>query len=148
MANLPVDSIELRLLIQEPEEGMTKPVRINDDSCIEEANRMLVQYGIPKNLIHTRGSAIDGQKVSDRCYSAYRTVVIDPYGGVHLCCMRAHMSKGDVAYIGSIRLNKLTDILDNAQQSMNLAGPTLCWSCSHRDLDFNNTVLTMMREGE
>jgi len=142
VAQIPLDGIELRNLITSLRDSLHRS-NIESNHCvsIQVIKARLLAKGIEQGIIDTSLQNPHEKPVSKQCFAIYRTAIIDPYGGVHLCCMRAHLPPSDIACIGSIREKSLLDILENASESLNLVGSATCWSCSKRDLDFNNKVL-------
>lgn len=125
------DCIELRIVIP--------PSRVATQ-VLHESIRFLREIGCEDSRISTRMSADSMPLVPSKCFSLYRNIVIDPYGGFRLCCMRAHYPETDFSYIGSVHEISLSVALSAGVKQMALAGSGACDVCSVRDSYFSAMV--------
>jgi molybdenum cofactor biosynthesis enzyme MoaA len=88
--------------------------------------------------VRWRDEANDYPMVPIQCWAFARSLVIDPYGNVRICCVRAHLPLTDVACIGHI--NELAPDLwvARAKQRQASIGLGKCHQCSERDRIFSS----------
>lgn len=134
LAGTAPDLIELRSVIPPlPASGVT----------VSEAAAALATL-LPTTPIDTRLFE-DGAKSPPACFSAYRSVIVDPYGGVRLCCMRAHLPVTDEAYVGDLRVESVSSVLARAPVAMSRVGYPVCNVCAYRDGEFNRQAASLVR---
>ena len=81
---------------------------------------------------------------SPSCFSIYRTMVCDPFGNIHVCCMRANLSADDFGCIGNIRTNDIAELLKAYSSSKMSQCIINCISCAERDYEFNCNVYSFL----
>ena len=128
----PTVKVELRL---------TLPAQ-PDAVDLSAARSLLIAGGIPREAISTRGQEPGIPGVPRRCAAVYRSITVDPYGGIRVCCMRAHLPWGDPAHVGNTRTGGLVSALDAARRAMNELGRGTCTTCAQRDSAFSELALT------
>jgi MoaA/NifB/PqqE/SkfB family radical SAM enzyme len=127
----PIDLLEIRYSI---------PVTAGTQTAVQDAVCLLNTFASLRDRLDVRPAG-DGACIAPaKCYVAYRSVVVGPFGDVHLCCMRAHLPSTDAAYVGSFRTGSLTELLTAAQARLSGVGRPTCLSCSYRDADFSTRV--------
>lgn len=110
----------------------------NETVCryhMDKMYELFVKYGTGKIIVKNAGSG-----KTDKCFSIYRSVIVDPYGGVHTCCMRAHLSNDDFGHLGNIKHHTLQEILDDYNPLRINKYIDNCRMCSDRDYEFNKLI--------
>jgi hypothetical protein len=124
--------IELRTLL---------PGRPSAAQTLRSAEAFLQERGITPPLLDSRCAPIGASAVPQKCVALYRSVVVDPFGGVRLCCMRAHLQATDFSYVDNIRSTPLSECLAKGVPFMRQAGAGICDSCAPRDAEFAEAVV-------
>jgi MoaA/NifB/PqqE/SkfB family radical SAM enzyme len=131
IATWKVDCIELRHVI---------PYRSLDQSTVQFARQILIDSGCEESKVDTR-QIILGLTCPEKCFALYRNIIIDPVGGIHSCCMNAHLGTTDPGFIGSFREISLSDALRNGAIKSGFTVGAGCIACSARDLYFSTAVV-------
>jgi organic radical activating enzyme len=118
-------------------------LRITLPSSPEAISRLAVLLALAKASLGPTSNVVARSldkhipEVPLKCFALHRNLVIDPYGGFRLCCMRAHFPKSDFSFIGSVRSTSLRTALVAGLEKMQLAGAGICETCSVRDAEFS-----------
>jgi MoaA/NifB/PqqE/SkfB family radical SAM enzyme len=128
-----LDCIELRLTMPYSDQSVCR---------IDTARNLAVSQGVSLEQLDLRYVTEQIRVAPPTCFSLYRSIVIDPFGGYRLCCMRAHRGEDDLAYVGSVRDLSLQEALLLGKKNMAQAGEKSCSVCSFRDASFALQVLS------
>jgi len=131
LLKLCVDAIELRIII--PSSSETRQL------LVDSYNNIATQFKSSKIVTRISSSI---PSVPLKCFSLYRNIVVDPFGGYRLCCMRAHYPHNDFSYIVSLQDKKLNAALKMGMENMQSGGSAVCELCSARDSYFSRKVTT------
>jgi hypothetical protein len=127
-----VDSVELRVVL---------PPSPQANQILSQSESLLRAGGLDDDRIHARIAPEADVLVPRQCLSLFRNVVVDPFGGFRLCCMRAHYPSSDHSFIGSTRDTSLRAALTSGIANMRRAGRGNCQTCSVRDSEFSERLL-------
>jgi hypothetical protein len=103
-----------------------------------------------QNLIEDLGARVADVRVGPvtvphDCYAPYRSMVVDPFGGYRVCCLRAHLPQTDPGHLGNTRDTTLAQALESALDAITQLGSRLCRDCSARDSAFSQHVTLRRR---
>lgn len=87
-----------------------------------------------------RTEAFDVPQIPVTCWAFLRSLVIDPYGNVRVCCVRAHLPEVDAACLG--HLSEADTVLwrERALDRQAEFGAGKCLQCSDRDRIFSASI--------
>jgi hypothetical protein len=79
------------------------------------------------------------------CFATYRSVVVDPFGGYRVCCMRAHLPQTDPGHLGNTRDTTFSQALEDSLDALPRLGGPACRDCSARDSSFSQQITVRQR---